>query len=1076
MQDESPDPLADEGAAAGPPRLALDAPAEGGGPAGTRGARRELDPGTRTALLFLLLFLAALVLVVGRAARDALFLTRFPVSWVAPLWIAYAAVAGLVAVGYARLADRLPRRGFALGFAAVGCVSYGALRVLIGLDVAWAYVVFYVWSEVVANLMAVVGWTLAQDLHDARSARRAFGWIATGRVVGMTVSGFLTGALAQAVGTLDLFYVLMAAFALFGALVWLLARGSRLPEPRAAGEGVIEARLRRLPVLRSRDVRTIALATLVLFAILTVGDYPWKAIARSALPDRDALAGFMGLFYGVLGAAAVVVQLVVAPRLLERFGVMAGMVLVPLVFTLASAAVGLYPSLGLAAVMKGSDNGLQFTVHEASLQMLLFPYPSEQRSRVRTLLAGIVKPLGYGLGGLALMLLAPGAEEAPGPELVAEVALLALVTVPLGLGVLGLMPAVRRGYLDAMRRSLMRHEVGDDGELDRTALAGLREALASDDALRVGFAAQKLRELDLPSLRAAVPRLARHAAPRVRALALGLARELDHEAAPELARAALTDPDVEVRRRAIEALATCRHEDVLGELEALAARDDDPALAETATAELLLHCGLDGMLLGAPRLAALLHSPVASQRISAAHVLGMVGKGSLVRSLAPLCDDPEREVRRAALAACVRVRPVRLLASMLRALGEPALRREAELALAALGSEAVPALERELADPDAAPGLRLAVPRVLGRIDHRSAFDALLRHVDVEDELVRGRVVAAASRARRALALPRVPLAPLRPRILRELECHERLCEEYLEVRPLVVRPLLEAHVLDRLRRALVRALRLCELGYPREAIASVRARLFDDEPSRRANAIELLTALLDRALGERFVRGAERLAELVAGRFPEPPLGPRAAYAVTFLSQEIEGGIPYRAALALEAAAHHALYDVGPYALEATFHPHPLVRENAVLALARLGPDGARDCLDTLSRDADPVVLAWARRALHNADAGPDVAPPTPPPVETPMFTTVEKVLFLQRVPVFSKVAGEDLVELARGAQVVDLGRGEVVFRQGAMGAALYFIISGAVALDVDGREIAVLGPNEPSASSRSSSGRRAA
>src|SRR5438132_502337 len=60
----------------------------------------------RSALLFLLLLLAAMVLVMGRAARDALFLTRFPVTWIAPMWMAYAAASSAMALLYTRALAR----------------------------------------------------------------------------------------------------------------------------------------------------------------------------------------------------------------------------------------------------------------------------------------------------------------------------------------------------------------------------------------------------------------------------------------------------------------------------------------------------------------------------------------------------------------------------------------------------------------------------------------------------------------------------------------------------------------------------------------------------------------------------------------------------------------------------------------------------------------------------------------------------------------------------------------------------------------------------------------------------------
>ena len=56
----------------------------------------------RSALLFLLLALAAMVLVVGRAARDALFLMHFPVTWIAPMWMAYAAVSSVISIALSK--------------------------------------------------------------------------------------------------------------------------------------------------------------------------------------------------------------------------------------------------------------------------------------------------------------------------------------------------------------------------------------------------------------------------------------------------------------------------------------------------------------------------------------------------------------------------------------------------------------------------------------------------------------------------------------------------------------------------------------------------------------------------------------------------------------------------------------------------------------------------------------------------------------------------------------------------------------------------------------------------------------
>lgn len=478
----------------------------------------------------------------------------------------------------------------------------------------------------------------------------------------------------------------------------------------------------------------------------------------------------------------------------------------------------------------------------------------------------------------------------------------------------------------------------------------------------------------------------------------------------------------------------------------------DDALRTVAIASLLRYCGLDGMLEGAPRLRALLDSKDPGDRVAAARVLGMVGHASLQRALARLLCDAEPAVRREAVRAAVRVADPRLLPLLAAALAERALAPAAARAIAALGDDAIPELEERF-DDDATPrAARLVIPRVLAQIGSLAALDALLARIDHPDETLRQKVLASASRLRRSLYAPPAPQKTIRACIDHEILEHVRTREAYIAVRPRVAGPLLDQHMLRRLRKGLIRVLRLCELAYPREVIALVRAHVFGPDPALRANAFEVLESLLDRPLRERLASLVERLLELYGG-FPPMPAPPEADV-VAWIRGELSRGDPYSAALALYAVAQHAIHGAAEDALAATHHPDPLVREAAAIAVAVTSPPGAAERLAALTSDEDPAVARFARD--WTASSGARIA------LEDAMYTTVEKILFLQQVPLFSRVAGDDLVGLARGALVVSLQKGDVIFRQGEPGGALYLIISGEVSITLDGREIARLGPND--------------
>ncbi|MBK9264296.1 MAG: HEAT repeat domain-containing protein [Polyangiaceae bacterium] len=1013
--------------------------------------RAELE---RIVLLSGLLFLSALLLVVGRTARDALFLTRFPVTWIAPMWMAVGAVSALVALGYERAVRRLPRARFGTAFALFAAATYVVLRVLIGYDVEPAYFVFAIWSEIIANLTAMLSWTIAQDLYDARSAKRAFGWIGAGRITGTIASGLAAGAVAPIIGTENLIFVLVAALLAVALLCRVTAaRHGILPSNRPDERAKPRAEARSSP-LQSRYVTAIGGTIFVLFTMLTIGDYQFKAIALSTFPTRDSLAAFMGTFYGAVGFVGLFVQFVVTPRILKRWGVIGAAVALPIAFLMSSILLVAVPSMFTASILKASDHALQFSIFDVALQLLLFPFPTAERERVRTLSVAIMKPLGYGVGALLLVIFAAsGPAVEAGPDLIAAAAHLGYISLPLGLILVPMLRDIRRGYVDAMRGTLVRGSLTDDspaeqGRLDRA----LSEALMSTDAPRVLFAMDRLRQLDPDRVRDALPTLTRHASSRVRAAALRASWTLSPDDAADLSRERIDDEDAEVRGLAVETLARTLGEDAHDELSALASRQDD-AVRAAAIGALLRYGGLDGMLDGAPRLRTLLESRDARDRIVAAQTLGLVGQTSLERALVRLLGDEDQRVRQAALVAAATTATPRLLPRLVEALDHRALRRSATNAIVAMGSRAVSHLSMTLADTETIPTVRLAVPRILWRIGTTAALSALLDHIDEPDDRVRQKILASASRLRLALGAPPAPLGPIRERIEREAVAHERERDLYIRVRPAVAMPLLDDHVIRRMRKGLIRILRLCELVYPREVVAGVRAHVFGSNPALRANAFEVLESLLDRRQGARLIALFDRYLELT-NAFPQSTEPPTSADVVEFVRLELASDDPFRAALALDAVAVKRIEACGELTLGALSDRDPLVREAAAIAAVELEPEGAAAALERLLEDPDPIVAYWANYWKRTGQSGLEAG--------DGMYTTIEKVLFLQRVPILSRISGEELVGLARTAEVLTFRRGDVIYRQGDPGGALYFVISGTVGLSVDGKEMARRGANE--------------
>lgn len=77
-------------------------------------------------------------------------------------------------------------------------------------------------------------------------------------------------------------------------------------------------------------------------------------------------------------------------------------------------------------------------------------------------------------------------------------------------------------------------------------------------------------------------------------------------------------------------------------------------------------------------------------------------------------------------------------------------------------------------------------------------------------------------------------------------------------------------------------------------------------------------------------------------------------------------------------------------------------------------------------------------------------------------MLSTVEKVLFLKSIDLFSQIPGEDLTQVATVAAEVEHASGDEIFAEGEAGDALYLVLDGKVRVHRQDRVIAELGERE--------------
>jgi len=997
--------------------------------------------GRRVAFLFVQLFASSGIFILGRTVRDTLFLSRYSIDALPWMFVYYGVGSALVSSLYGRYADRISRSSLLYATAGLGIASYLTAWLLVRAGMSLVYPVFYVWSEIVANLLILQFWTLSSELAHPRDARRLNASIGAARPLGTVCFGLGAGWTVLHVGTPQLLFVIAALMAVVAFCVHHLRHQPRIDSPGIRGLSAGTPKKSGLPLERSY-IQALSALLLLMFLALTLGDYQFKMIARATYTE-DSLARFFSHFYAVIGLLSMVFQLFATPAILSKLGVGSALTVMPGVFGSSSVWLLLHPTLLPACSMKVADNGLQFTLHDTTMQSLYSPFAAEERGRTRAFLDGAIKPLSYGAGGLVLVLLLRAG---------LDVRQISLVTVPLTVAWQVLIPLIRRNYLQLLERGLagpMASQLFTEpfvlGGEERRILV---QTLNSGDAHAAMIALEQLQNEHSADFREALHKLLRNRESALRARAIQILDSIgDSSAITEFARAA-GDEDPVVRAAAAAALSRLLADDnpdlIYPFLE-----DASREVRVQALACLLRHGGLEGATRAGDRLLALVDSADAEQRREACFVLARLGH-TACRSIKRLLQDSDARVRRAAMRAAAGTADPQLVPVIIGSLYDPAVSKTAIAALIAVGEPAVPFVEQAMREPKLPRTVRLQLPRVLSRIPSTKAFIALRDFEADTDSHFRLRVFAAMGRLRERLGYAPVAAQVMVPRVRREaVEVWGNL-HAWNEARPRFGTPLLTEEMDFRCRRAERRILRLLEMSYDRREISLILAAMQD--PRRREGALDALEALLDAPLRELVIPTLECLGSPGAPR-PFKGLEMSVPPARQFMLLQTYHPNPYVDFLALDALARACEPSAAKAARDALAHRDPLVREAGLHALFRLDPGNLAPQADSMRADPDPTVARWA--AHYAAGAGNSGRAEPNEPTENLMYSTVEKILFLKGTPLFSRLPGEDLAPLARVAEMIHFSEGEFVFKEGDPGDYFYVLINGEVLLESQETEL---------------------
>jgi len=364
------------------------------------------------------LFLTMAGSVASKAARDAMFLDRFPATALPYVDIAVAVLVGLIAGVYIRLGTRTNLRnvqiGSLLSFAATAILFWWGTRETPGAGAqqggGLVFVLIYIWVGALSVLVPTQVWTLASFVMTTREAKRAFGLIGAGAILGWILGGLATREMVLRYGTESTLLWVAGTLAASALIVWMVwrYRPARLVDQDFTRAETASGGLWTSFSLVLRSPYLTAIASVIWLAafVTTIAGWQFKAIAKENIPATDELAMFFGTFNVVAGVAALVLQVLFTGRILRTAGIGVTLFVVPVALVMSSAGLFIFGSLMAVVALKGSDQVLRYSLDKATVELLYLPVPPNLMFRVKSFIDTVVFRVGDALGGLAILLFA----------------------------------------------------------------------------------------------------------------------------------------------------------------------------------------------------------------------------------------------------------------------------------------------------------------------------------------------------------------------------------------------------------------------------------------------------------------------------------------------------------------------------------------------------------------------------------------------------------------------------------------------------------------------------------------------
>jgi AAA family ATP:ADP antiporter len=378
----------------------------------------NLQPGEeRTVLLFSLYsLLMGAAVAVYYTCTTSLFLTNFSREQLPLSFVAGGLFVLLMGQAVRRLQQHFSFEQVSTGLLLFMLFAIGSLLLLGQLTSSkWVYFALFLWNRGFVFVHGIVFWATMGRVLNLGQAKRLFGLIGLGDVMASMVSYLSVPVLLKLVSPEQLLLLAFGFLVICAGLMSYIRQQYRaaLASPRPQAQAASRSQDAPPAVNRTYQALLFTLSLLPVAGLVCV-EFMFTVLSKQVYPSKESLASFLGLFFGICSIIELVIKIFLYNRLIQRFTIRIGIVLLPLLllfsYTLATVYGTAYGVNALffafIALSRFFMSAVRRGISDPAFQVLFQPVPAAERTQLQSRIEGVPKALGNILPGLLFIALA----------------------------------------------------------------------------------------------------------------------------------------------------------------------------------------------------------------------------------------------------------------------------------------------------------------------------------------------------------------------------------------------------------------------------------------------------------------------------------------------------------------------------------------------------------------------------------------------------------------------------------------------------------------------------------------------